>query len=59
MPFLLLGIVSLVAGLIFHRLAKKNHDHDGELGSTGLILGGILLIVFFGLYYRVVTLFGN
>jgi hypothetical protein len=59
MPFLLLGIISLVSGLIFHKMAKKGHDHDGEVGSTGLILGGIILIVFYGLYYRAMTLFGN
>lgn len=58
MPFLFLGIISLVAGIIFNRMAIKSHDSDGQMGSQGLILGGIIMILFFGLYYRAVVLGG-
>jgi len=59
MPFLLLGIVLFLLGIFMFRLGKKTHNHDFELGSMGLIIGGIILMILYGLFYRGLTLFGT
>ncbi len=58
MPFLLLGIILFLLGIFMFRLGKKTHNHDFELGSIGLIIGGIILMILYGLFYRGLTLFG-
>ncbi len=58
MPFLLIGIILFVLGLFMFRLGKKTHNHDFELGSMGLVIGGIILMILYGLFYRGLTLFG-
>lgn len=58
MPFLFLGVVIFLLGLFMFRLGKKKHNHDFELGSLGLIIGGIILMILYGLFYRGLTLFG-
>ena len=58
MPFLLLGIILFLLGIFMFRLGKKTHNHDFELGSMGLVVGGIILIILYGLFYRGLTLFG-
>ncbi len=58
MPFLLLGIILFLLGIFMFRLGKKTHNHDFELGSMGLIIGGIILMILYGLFYRGLTLFG-
>jgi len=58
MPFLFLGIIILFLGFFMLRLGKKTHNHDFELGSLGLIIGGVILIILYGLFYRGLTLFG-
>ena len=59
MPFLLLGIILFLLGIFMFRLGKKTHNHDFELGSMGLIIGGIILMILYGLFYRGLTLFGT
>ncbi|NBS41336.1 hypothetical protein EBS80_01610 [bacterium] len=58
MPFLFLGVVIFLLGVFMFRLGKKGHNHDFELGSIGLIIGGIILMILYGLFYRGLTLFG-
>lgn len=58
MPFLLIGIILFFLGIFMFRLGKKTHNHDFELGSMGLIIGGIILMILYGLFYRGLTLFG-
>jgi len=41
------------------RLGKKKHSHEFELGSMGLFIGGIVLILLYGFFYRGLTLFGG
>ena len=55
MTFLILGIIILILGIYFFRRAKKNHDHEGEEGSLGLMMAGIILIVFYGIFYRLLA----
>lgn len=59
MPFLLLGIILLLLGAFMFRLGKKKHSHDFELGSLGLFVAGVVLIILYGLFYRGLTLFGG
>ena len=59
MPFLILGIIIISFGLFFRFEAKKSSDSEGIIGSTGLIITGIILIIFFGLFYRHLILLGN
>lgn len=58
MPFLFIGVILFFLGLFMFRLGKKKHNHDFELGSLGLIVGGLILILFYGIFYRGLTLFG-
>jgi len=55
MPFFILGVVILLYGTIQFAKAKKNHFHEGETGSIGLILAGIILIVLYGIFYRILA----
>ncbi len=57
MPFLFLGIILIILGIFFFRMGRRTHNHDFELGSVGLLIGGIILIVFYGLFYRTLTLY--
>ena len=59
MPFLILGIIIIGFGIFFRHEAKKSADKEGVIGSTGLILAGIILIIFFGFFYRHLILLGN
>jgi hypothetical protein len=59
MPFLFLGIILVLLGVFMFRLGKKRHSHDFELGSVGLFVGGIVLVILYGLFYRGLTLFGG
>ena len=58
MPFLIIGLILVVAGWHFRSNAIKGHDHEGIIGATALVIAGVILIVFFGLLYRTVTLYG-
>lgn len=58
MPFLFLGLILVALGIFMFRLGKKKHSHDFELGSLGLIIGGIVLILLYGFFYRGLTLLG-
>ncbi|MBU0646282.1 hypothetical protein KJ611_02265 [Patescibacteria group bacterium] len=59
MPFLIIGIIILILGIIFYRHAKKSGDSDGVVGSSGLIIAGLILIIIFGFFYRGLTLLGS
>ncbi len=52
MPFLFIGILLIVGGLLLGREAKKSHDHNGESGAGHLIFAGLVLVVLFGLLSR-------
>ncbi|TAK04074.1 hypothetical protein EPO34_02875 [Patescibacteria group bacterium] len=58
MPFLFLGILILGVGIYFYREAKKQHDHEGEIGCKALIVAGIILILVHGLFFRTVIVLG-
>jgi uncharacterized membrane protein len=59
MPFVIIGIILVVAGWHFRSNAIKGHDHEGIIGSTALVIAGVILIVLFGLLYRTLILYGN
>jgi len=59
MPFLFLGIILILFGAFMFRLGKKKHNHEFELGSMGLFIGGVILILLYGFFYRGLTLFGG
>ncbi len=57
MPFLFIGIILFIAGFILRRKAHHGHDHGGLVGAEHLMYAGVILIVFYGLIYRSLTLF--
>jgi hypothetical protein len=58
MPFLFLGVILILLGAFMFRLGKKKHIHEFEHGSIGLFIGGMVLILLYGFFYRGLTLFG-
>jgi hypothetical protein len=57
MPFLFLGLLIVIIGGTLFVMAKRSHDHEGEHGALALIMGGVILLFFYGLFYRGLTLF--
>ncbi len=57
MSFIILGLICVIVGVIFLRMAIKAHDKEGKYGSIGLITAGVILVMFFGIFYRYLTLF--
>mgnify|MGYP001559102715 CR=1 FL=1 len=51
MPFLFIGLILLGFGIYFYRKATKNHDHDGQFGMMALIIGAVIMILFYGVFY--------
>lgn len=59
MSFLIIGTITLILGIIFYRHAKKTNDKEGVVGSFGLIIAGLILILIYGFFYHNLTLLGN
>ena len=57
MPFLFIGIILIISGIVFRRMAHHDHDHGGSVGAEHLIYAGVILILFYGLLYRGLTLY--
>ncbi len=51
MPFLVLGLILLVIGIIFLRKSIKEQDKEGAVGVMALIVASVIMILFFGLFY--------
>ncbi len=51
MPFLVLGLILLVVGIIFLRKSIREQDKEGVVGVMALIVAAVIMIVFFGLFY--------
>lgn len=58
MSFFFLGLVIVVLGAYFLRVSIKRHDKEGKFGSIGLLIAGFILMLFFGIFYRALTVFG-
>jgi len=56
MPFFILGVIILLYGFAQFAKAKHEHSHDGEFGSIGLMIAGIILIVLYGIFYRALAI---
>lgn len=56
MPFIIIGIVALLMGAYFLRLGVKEENKEILVGAIALIIAGLVLVVFFGLFYRGLTL---
>ncbi len=56
MSYFLLGVIVLIIAIIFLRRAIKTQDKEGIVGMTGLLIAAIILIVFFGLFFRAIAL---
>ena len=57
MSFIILGLICVIVGVSILRAAIKSHDKERKYGSIGLITAGIILVMFFGIFYRYLTLF--
>ncbi|MCR4313844.1 MAG: hypothetical protein NUV84_01190 [Candidatus Uhrbacteria bacterium] len=51
MPFLVLGVILLIVGIIFLRKSLKEEDKEGVVGVMALIIASVIMILFFGLFY--------
>lgn len=51
MPFLILGVILLIVGVIFLRKAIKEEDREGIIGVMAIIAAAVIMIMFFGLFY--------
>lgn len=51
MPFLVLGVILLIVGIIFLRKSLKEQDKEGVVGVMALIFASVIMILFFGLFY--------
>jgi len=58
MTFLIIGLIMVVIGVIFLRRSIKAHDKEGKIGSIGLIMAGVIVMLFFGIFYRMLTIYG-
>lgn len=52
MPFFFLGIIILLLSIYFMRMAIRDRDKEGVVGLTALIIASLILIIFFGLFFR-------
>lgn len=55
MPFVILGIFTLLVGAFFLRLGIRGEDKEMLVGAVALIIAGIILVIFFGFFYRTLT----
>ena len=51
MPFLVLGVILLIIGIVFLRRALKQQDKEGVIGVMALIIASVIIILFLGLFY--------
>lgn len=51
MPFLVLGLILLIVGIVFLRKAIREEDKEGVVGVSALIIAAVIMIIFFGLFY--------
>ena len=56
MSYFMIGVILLIIGIYFLRRAIKEGDREGIVGMTGLIIASLILIIFFGLFYRTLAL---
>jgi hypothetical protein len=56
MSFVAIGIITLIAGLIFVRYGMKAESKEILIGAIALIIASLILIVIFGFFYRGITL---
>ncbi len=59
MSFFFLGTVIFILGIFFLQRSVRQQDREGAIGSIMMIIAGIILIIFFGLLYRGLTLLGT
>ncbi len=52
--FLVLGLCLIVIGAFFLRQSIHHHEREGIIGSTTLIVAGLILTILFGVFYRVI-----
>jgi hypothetical protein len=58
MSFFFIGLGMIAAGIFFLLRSIKHHDKEGKYGSIGLLMAGIVLLLFFGVFYRALILLG-
>lgn len=51
MPFLALGLILLIVGVIFLRKSIREEDREGIIGVMAIIAAAVIMIMFFGLFY--------
>ncbi|MBI2474947.1 hypothetical protein HYV69_00790 [Candidatus Uhrbacteria bacterium] len=52
MSFIILGLIVLVFGVFFMRRSIKTNDKEGIIGFTAILIAAIVLLIFFGLFFR-------
>ena len=54
MTYFVLGLLLLVFGSYFLRSAIKQHDKEGIIGFTAIVIAALILLIFFGLFLKVI-----
>ncbi|MFC1787761.1 hypothetical protein ACFLZY_00900 [Patescibacteria group bacterium] len=54
MPFLVIGILLFFVSSFFLIKSVREHDKEGVVGTTCLIIVAIILILIYGLFYRTI-----
>ena len=53
MPYFLFGLLLLGFGIYFLRITIREKDKEGLIGMVAIIIAALFLILFFGLFFRV------
>jgi hypothetical protein len=55
MLFLIFGLAIIALGGYFNIQARKNKDGDGVVGTTMMIIAGLILVFVYGIFYSILA----
>lgn len=53
MTYFVLGLLLLIFGVYFLRIAMKEKDKEGVIGLAAVLIAAMMLLLFYGLFFRV------
>lgn len=52
MTYIIFGLLLFIFGAYFLRKSMKEQDKEGVIGFTAILIAAMLMILFFGLFFR-------
>lgn len=52
MPFIFIGIIIIGISAYILRKAVQSKDKEGIIGQAALLVAGIIILLFFGIFYN-------